>query len=222
MIEFYWNDVLFNMTDIGGGTLGKDIPRHAHSINSYELHFITGGKGILITDTNKYELTKPNFFITGPNVYHEQIADKSNPVNDIFIMYQAVRTDKANAVSSVFLENCFCFFEDFDVSTAQQILQEYRQKNVDYESVVCGLSMKLLTDITRHFMPSGFVENAAYTGLYDRRFVIIEQALLYTPDITLTELSRKIGLCERQTQRLLKKYYGKSFREKKRESKSKK
>lgn len=218
MIRFYWNDVLFEMTDIGGGLLGEDIPRHAHAIDSYELHFITDGKGFLITDTNKIELSKGNFFITGPNVYHEQIADKKDPVKDIFIMFQAVRTDKANAVSSVFLENHFCFFEEFDISTAQQILNEYKQKRADYESAVCGLSMKLLTDITRLFLPNSFGGNGAYGGLYDRRFVIIEQAFLYTPDITLTELSDKIGLCERQTQRLLKKYYGKSFREKKRES----
>lgn len=222
MIRFYWNDVLFDMTDIGGGLLGADIPRHAHAIDSYELHFITDGKGLLITDTNQYELSKGNFFITGPNVYHEQIADKKDPVKDIFIMFQAVRTDKANAVSSVFLENHFCFFEEFDISTAQQILNEYKAKKVDYESAVCGLSMKLLTDITRLFLPNAFVENGAHGGLYDRRFVIIEQAFLYTPDITLTELSDKIGLCERQTQRLLKKYYGKNFREKKKESRKSK
>lgn len=55
--------------------------------------------------------------------------------------------------------------------------------------------------------------------LNDRRFVLIEQAFLYTPDLTLSELAEKIGVCERQTQRLLKKYYGKTFREKKKESK---
>ena len=35
-------------------------------------------------------------------------------------------------------------------------------------------------------------------------------------NVTLTELSEKIGLSERQTQRLLRKYYGKNFREIKR------
>ena len=32
---------------------------------------------------------------------------------------------------------------------------------------------------------------------------------MYENDITLTKLSQMIGLCDRQTQRLLKKYYGK-------------
>jgi len=208
------------MTDIGGGVLGENIPRHAHAKRSYELHFIIDGKGKLRTDTNEYELSSGDFFITGPNVYHEQTADMNDPVRDVFIMFQAVSTDKANAISSAFLENHFCFFEKFDNSIAQCILEEYKNKKADYESVISGLSMKLLTDITRRFLPSTFVENMSDEGLYDRRFVIIEQAFLYTPDLTLTDLSEKIGLCERQTQRLLKKYYGKSFREKKKETRS--
>ncbi len=219
MIRFNWNNVLFDMTDIGGGVLGTDIPRHAHAKDSYELHFIAGGKGKLITDTNEYELSAGNFFITGPNIYHKQTADKNEPVKDVFIMLQAVNTDKANAISSTFLENHFCFLKHFDLSTAQEILTEFRSKKIDYESSVCGLTIKLLTDITRCFLPSSFGESISTDGLYDKRFVIIEQAFLYTPDLTLTELSNKIGVCERQTQRLLKKYYGKTFREKKNESK---
>lgn len=219
MIRFNWNNVLFDMTDIGGGLLGEDIPRHAHAKDSYELHFIVGGKGKLITDTKEYELSAGNFFITGPNIYHEQTADKIEPVRDVFIMLQAVNTAKANAISLTFLENHFCFLKSFDISTAQEILAEFRNKNIDYESSVCGLTMKLLTDITRCFLPSALGENISTDGLYDKRFVIIEQAFLYTPDLTLTELSNKIGVCERQTQRLLKKYYGKTFREKKNESK---
>ncbi|MDE6723630.1 MAG: hypothetical protein K2J55_05485, partial [Eubacterium sp.] len=167
----------------------------------------------------EYEISAGNFFITVPNIYHEQTADKSDPVRDVFIMLQAVNTDKANAISSTFLENHFCFLKHFDISTAQKILAEFRSKKIDYESSVCGLTMTLLTDITRHFLPSSFGENISADGLYDKRFVIIEQAFLYTPDLTLSELSDKIGVCERQTQRLLKKYYGKTFREKKNESK---
>lgn len=218
MISFSWNNVLFDITDIGGGVLGEDIPRHAHSKNSYELHFIVDGNGLLITDTDKYQLSSSDFFITGPNVYHEQLADKSNPVSDVFIMLQAVNADKPNALSSIFLENHFYFARDFDLSIAQLILTEFRGKGADYKSAVSGLAMKLLTDITRLLLPDTFSDGKSFDGLYDRRFVIIEQAFLYTPDITLSLLSEKIGLCERQTQRLLKKYYGKSFREKKRES----
>ncbi len=217
MVRFTWNNALFDITDIGGGTLGTDIPRHAHSKNSYELHFITGGIGKLITDTKQYNLKKGDFFITGPNIYHEQIADKDNPVQDVFIMLQAVNTNKANAISLALLETHFYYYESYDFTAAQEILKEYKNKKTDYVSAISGLTMKLLTDITRLIIPGDFNESIISKGLNDRRFVIIEQAFLYTPDLTLTELSNRIGLCERQTQRLLKKYYGKGFREKKKE-----
>lgn len=218
MIRFIWNNVVFDITDIGGGALGDDIPRHAHSKNSYELHFILGGSGELITDTRLYQLEAGDFFITGPGVYHEQRADKENPVQDVFLMLQVVDTRKANVISSTFLENHFCFFKGFDTDIAQGILFEFREKRIDYKSAVSGLTMKLLTDISRCLLPDTLSENKNSDSLNDRRFVIIEQAFLYTPDLTLAELADRIGLCERQTQRLLKKYYGKSFREKKRES----
>ena len=89
---------------------------------------------------------------------------------------------------------------------------------MDYKSAIGGLAMKLLTDITRLFLPDTFSEAISPENLNDRRFIIIEQEFLFNPKPTLTELSGKLGICERQTQRLLKKYYGKSFREKKRES----
>ncbi|MGN1421666.1 MAG: cupin domain-containing protein [Eubacterium sp.] len=221
MIKFTWNGVVFDITDMGGGSLGDDIPRHSHAKNSYELHFITGGKGELVTDTKSYELKAGDFFITGPNIYHAQSANKKDPVKDVFIMLQVINSDKANAVSSTFLDTHFYFCENFKNDVAVEILYEYRNKKTDYKSAVSGLSVKLLTDITRFLLPPSFSEVLAGESLNDRRFVIIEQAFLYNPSLTLTELSGKIGVCERQTERLLKRYYGKTFREKKAESRQK-
>lgn len=217
MIAFLWNNIKFKITDIGGGALGEDIPRHAHAKNSYELHFIINGKGNLITDTREYNLKSGNFFVTGPNIYHSQTADKENPVEDVFITIQAEDAGKPNAVSGVFLDTCFCFYDYFENETAKEILKEYREKRIDYTTAVSALCTKLLTDISRLYLPPAFEKNTAAENLNDRRFVIIEQSFLYNPDISLRELSDKIGVCERQTQRLLKKYYSKSFREKKRE-----
>lgn len=221
MTNFKWNGIDFSITDIGGGKLGEDIPRHAHAKGSYELHFITGGSGKLITDDKEYELNSGDFFITGENIYHQQIADKSNPVEDVFLMLQTNNTRKATAIGSVFLSNRFCFLSNFNTGTAKEILREYREKQPDYTSAIAGLTIKLLTDITRAFLPKEFMEGINNINLNDRRFVLIEQAFLYSDNLTLTKLANTIGLCERQTQRLLNKYYGKSFREKKKECQEK-
>ncbi len=217
MINILWNNVLFNITDVGGGILGEDIPRHAHSKDSYELHFILDGRGWLVTDTTRYELSGGDFFITGPNVYHAQSADQNNPVRDVFIMLQCTNPDKSNAISSTFLETHFCYYKDVDNTYAKAVLSEFKNKKADYKSAVSGLVLKLLADIIRLLLPPEFNDFAFDDNLDDRRFILIEQAFLYNSELTLTQLSKKIGLCERQTQRLLKKYYGKTFREKKKE-----
>ena len=185
MIKFEWNGVVFLMTDLGGGKLGQSIPPHAHAKGCYELHFVTGGKGILITDDKEIELKKDDFFITGPNIAHSQDFDKT------------------------------------DNSLAKKLLKEYKEKKPDYEYAVAGYLTVILTQIVRKMLPKDFKNIKGKDNLNDKRFAIIEQAFLYEKDLTLTKLSTMIGLCERQTQRLLKKYYKKSFRELKKLDKEK-
>lgn len=217
MIKFCWNNVDFIITDLGGGVLGEDIARHAHALNCFELHFITGGSGKLVVDGGEFTLKRGDFFITGSNLYHTQITDSERPTEDVFVLIQALNPKGANAISEVFLNTAFTFKENFETKTAEELLREYREKRLDYQSAVAGLMMKIMSTVARTLAPKSFSFTPVAENLNDRRFAIIEQAFLYNDKLTLSELASKIGLCERQTQRLLKKYYGKSFREKKRE-----
>lgn len=217
MITFTWNNVEFYITNLGGGALYEDIPRHSHAAGSYELHFIVSGRGTLVTDDKVYELKENDFFITGPNVYHQQTTDKLDGINDVFMTLQTLDDKRANVIASAFLDNHFCFFNDFDNTIAKMMLREYTDRETGYATAVCGLAIKLLTDVSRKLLPEDFKESISGLQHNDRRFVLIEHEFLYNKDITLTQLAEKISLCERQTQRLLKKYYGKTFREKKKE-----
>lgn len=220
MFNFTWNNVKFAITDIGGGVLHGEIPRHAHSNESYELHYITDGLGTLITDSKKLQLKKGSFFLTGPSVYHSQISNPENPMEDVFFMLQAKDTKNKNSISAAFLDTDFWYCDSLNNSLAKMLLEEYRNKLPDYEIAISSLTKKLLIDITRMLLPKNYSPVLDTNNLNDKRFIIIEHAFLYEPRITLSQLSSKIGLCERQTQRLLKKYYGKSFREKKKEQKN--
>lgn len=217
MVNFNWQGVDFEIAALGGGIMTKDIGGHIHSKNSYELHFITGGKGSLTTENNKYQLRAGNFFVTGPGVYHAQGTDPEDFISDYYIYFQITKMKEASAFAAAFLNREFWFSENFDCSTAQEIINEFREKKAGYKSVVAGLMMKLLTEITRCYAPFDFPEADEAENLNDKRFILIEKAFLYDPELTLHKLSETIGVCPRQTQRLLKKYYGKSFREKKTE-----
>ena len=93
MIEFTWNNVAFLVTDIGGGVLGKSIPRHAHALNCYELHFITNGRGELETYDRVYHLKRGDFFITGPNYCHAQSACVDDPVEAVSYTHLTLPTN---------------------------------------------------------------------------------------------------------------------------------
>lgn len=61
--------LIFFLVDFGRGVFIKDMAGHSHSKNSYELHFIVDGEGKLTTDTKAYNISKGDFFVTGPNIF---------------------------------------------------------------------------------------------------------------------------------------------------------
>ena len=125
-----------------------------------------------------------------------------------------------DALVSSFLSTHFYFSKDEELQRLfEEILKENNNKLLGYTSAVGSLLQLLLLKITRLYMPDfvSFTDNKG--NLNDRRFITIEHAFIIdSGSLTLSELSDLIGVCERQTQRLLRKYYGKSFREKKAES----
>ena len=57
-----------------------NTPSHAHSSNSYEIHFIPEGKGTLISNQCRYDLYPDILYTTGPHIEHQQYSDSYNPV----------------------------------------------------------------------------------------------------------------------------------------------
>ena len=166
-MDFIWNKIQFTITDLGGGKLGEKIPMHAHAKGCYELHFVTEGKGTLIADGNKIELKKNDFFITGPNIRHSQNYDEQNPIEDVFILIQVKNDKSKNVFSSIFTQHNFCYLENVDNQFAKMLLNEWKNKNPDYESVISGLMIIILTQITRLLLPKDFQEFTNKENLND-------------------------------------------------------
>lgn len=219
MINFRWNGYDFTLVHFGKGVFNEDMAGHSHAKNIYELHYIIDGKGTLTTDTRTYKLSKGDFFVTGPNVYHQQSTDVKEPLTEIYLYLQASEKNYEGALVSSFLSTHFYFINEpeFEILFTETVA-EWDNKRFGYKSVIGAMMEILLTKITRLYVPEFTDMPDNDDTLNDRRFLIIEHAFITNPHITLAELSEHIGLCERQTQRLLMKYYGKTFREKKRES----
>lgn len=220
MITFKWNNYEFSVLQLGLGVFKEDMAGHSHSKNSYELHYIIDGEGMLTTDSKSYPLSKGDFFVTGPNIYHQQSTDKKNPLKEIFIYLQTDGQKTNDILISTFLSTHFYFAKQYGLQLLfENILSENDEKKFGYESAVGAIMQLLLTHITRIYAPHFNDIPSINQNLNDRRFLIIEKAFIENSEkVTLSGLAAEIGLCERQTQRLLQKYYGKSFKEKKAES----
>ncbi len=220
MITFKWNDFDFTLIQLDKGVFKNDMVGHSHAKNSYELHCIVDGEGTLTTDSKVYRLSKGDFFVTGPNIYHQQSTNPQKPLTEIFIYIQASEKKTKDALVSSFLSTHFYFSKDEELQRLfEEILEENSSKRLGYTSAVGSLLQLLLLKITRLYMPTLVSFSDSNGNLNDRRFITIEHAFINdSGSLTLSQLSDLIGVCERQTQRLLRKYYGKSFREKKAES----
>lgn len=219
MITVLWNGATFHMMALGRGIFKEDMTGHSHSKHSYELHYITGGAGILTTVDKTYPLSRGDFFVTGPNVYHQQTTCADNPLEEIFVYLQLEEEKYRDPFVSAFIATPF-FFEHLPELEPhiQALLDEYVQKGLDYASATSARMQLLLTYIVRAYHPNVSGSEEFCEDLNDLRFVLIEKEFIYNcANVTLSSLAETIGVSERQTQRLMKKYYGKSFTQKKAE-----
>ncbi len=220
MITFKWNDFDFTLIQLDKGVFKNDMVGHSHSKNSYELHCIVDGEGTLTTDSKEYSLSKGDFFVTGPNIYHQQSTNPENPLTEVYVYLQASEKKTNDALVSSFLSTHFYYSKNEELMNLfAEILKEKDNELLGYTSAIGSLMQLLLLKITRLYMPALVSLSDNNGNLNDRRFITIEHAFINnSASLTLSELSDLIGVCERQTQRLLRKYYGKSFREKKAEA----
>lgn len=209
-----WQGYEFQMIQGGLGIISENIAGHIHSKNSYEIHYIISGKGVLRTDEKEYGLSEGFFFVTGPGIYHEQLTDSEEPLTEVHCYLQGNGKKTKDILVSAFLDTPFYIGKHKSFKRYFQIIaDEMKEKNVGYEGMVECCLIHILTEYSRKLVAgyknSGIVPTP---DLNDKRFLQIELELMNNcSEVTLSSLAEKIGLCERQTQRLIEKYYGMSF-----------
>lgn len=198
------------------GTITETIPLHSHSKNSYEVHYIFGGKGTLTVQDIPYELYPGILFVTGPGITHEQQPDCDDPMQEdcLYFYLEEDHPDKRNApVTNALLAHPFWYGRDTQhiAATLQMLHEELPLCSIGHTVSMNACFQRCLVQLVRN-MTSFSQQEPAHSSPIQLK---IEDAFLYRyKDLTLDDICDITGMCRRQTQRLLVDCYGYGFQKK--------
>lgn len=218
----------FHVSNIVLEQFERSIPRHSHSKNSYEIHYIPFGYGKASINGKDYEVTPNTLFITGPFVEHAQIPNCQDPMCEYCIYLKLghssfpVSSAPEKKLTALFKKTNFWFGQDTqDIhSLMKQLFFELEHHYTGYSIQAESLLKQLIIKLVRNYENKPEISTRKVSpNLIDNKYLIIEECFLYEyRTLTLDKLSARLGLGIRQTERLLKDHYGKTFLQKKTEA----
>ena len=224
-ICFSLEGVSFHALNIVFEHFERTIPSHTHGNGCYEIHYISAGRGKLNADGTYFDLTPNTLFVTGPHVEHAQTPIPDDPMEEYCVYFKldsSSHMKKNAAILPLFTRTPFWIGQDRQGirSLMVQLFDELAHHYTGFQEQVQLLLTRLVILMVRNYeqlriSPTVFAPN----NLADSKSVIIEEYFLYEyQSLSLSDLSDRLKLSSRQTQRLLMDYYGKTFQQKKAEA----
>ena len=223
-ISFAFDGVEFSVPSISYGSITDTIPMHSHGAGCFEIHFNMSGYGRLVTGGKSYEIKPNTLYITGPHVEHAQIPLPHEAMQEycIYLKTKKISQKKMSPLLNIFFSTPFWIGKDnFGVQAIiRQIFRELENKHTGYRKQIELLLAQLLVCLIRNYDSEKHTRDRFAPGnLTDSISIIIEKYFLYEySSLSLNDLADRLKLSPRQTQRLIWKYYGKSFQQKKTEA----
>ncbi len=223
-VTFYYNNSKIQIFNIFSGTIDEIVQMHSHTKHGYELHLIDKGKGVLDTEDKRYELSKNVLYVTGPHILHKQTPDLKEPMHELCIYFEIPNTKNTDSTIAYFSS------QDFWIGKSNAAIRAiFRQMNKENEkdglwkdSVLSSLAIRLIVEMTRLYHPNNTkaLLSPHDKDLNENRSWILDQLLLEDcSNVELADFARGMGVCPRQAERIIKNYYGSSFKKLRYESK---
>ena len=224
-ISFVIDNIRFTTLNIAYEHIHRLIPSHSHGDNSFEIHYISSGNGFIKVGDETYKITPNTLYMAGPHIAHAQISVPDDPMIDYCIYLRLKHcgdSASASTLTKAFEKQTFWIGQDKAgiSSTLESLFQELKDQKEGYTILVESLLKQLIVQMVRNYnngRKSSFHFSGA-TPAQAQDFIIEESFLYDYSTLTLEELSERLGLGCRQTQRLMQETYGKTFLEKKKEA----
>lgn len=224
-LRFAVGGMEFDVLNLANERFERVLPSHSHSSRSYEIHYIASGHGYITLDHLPYEVTPGTLYVTGPLIEHSQTPDPSDPMVEYCAYLKLVRPVgklPQTKFLSLFPETLCWFGRDRHLLEPLfvQIFEELELRHTAYLEQIQALLQQLIIRMIRNYeMPSNPIPPAKSVNLGEQNYLTIEECFLFEyPDLTLQKLAGRLGLSVRQTERVLRRQYGKTFQQKKAEA----
>lgn len=198
---------------------GFGYSNHMHS--DFELHYIVAGNGTIALEDNEYKVEKGDFFVTGPNVAHWQIADDKTPMieyclkgsfdlsenedNQVLIKEAKRLIDVLTYDAKRVIKNCK------DIETIfKKIYMESAEREIGYYQNIQNLIYELFIAAGRKFLIDISEYKVDEITLDEFR---LKRINLYIDDnmrdsITYDDIAKHIFVSNRHLSRIIKKQTG--------------
>lgn len=228
--EFYMNqDISFSIEERKFHTLNfiracqrATIPHHSHGNGCYEIHYVVQGRGEAEISGKVWALEPGTLYVTGPHIEHAQRTSEKLPVWEYCIYLKLEESTSLDSLTCLFENIAFWIgYEQYQTEyILQELFSELENRDTGYKVQAETYLKQLLILLIRQYKQKLPSKSERVTeGIASRDSLIIEESFLYDyQTLTLDGLSRRLGLSQRQTERLLQKQFGKNFQKKKQEA----
>jgi len=198
------------------------VEPHKHSF--YEFHYITEGKGYVRMGETEFTVGAGMIYLTGPEVVHSQITDKSEPMAELCLHCKITLNEDADPVERQEAEQLLSILDtpvysavtdDFGAIPAiLNCAREASDRLVGYLSAIRNGMGNILVNTARALAKNQL--RARYAApAKERGFRFVHESILYLEDnyqypITLDDVADHIHFSARHLGRLFKAVTGKT------------
>jgi YesN/AraC family two-component response regulator len=226
MLDFHLSSAKFCLIELATSykSAYQDDPYFRHAHHAYEIHYIEEGSCKLRVGEQQYLLQEGDLCLIAPNVYHSQKIMSNQNFDRISLSFKLNVPEKRQLddETRVLIETLqSAHFFHFPAKFMNDLFHRMKDAAINTEEKIGGmLKLKALVELVliellQHINNLKTSTMTTISSLDQRRGVIIDEFFHYQFQINNGNriLADKLGLTNRQLDRVLKKIYGKGFRE---------
>jgi AraC-like DNA-binding protein len=202
---------------------GCVIPAHKH--REYEFHFIPCGKGTVTLDDGTYPLHAGMFYLTGPQVVHQQVVDRWDPMAELCLHVDIVRLPDTTVTAEESNWGEHCAYAEADECVRQLNMMVPHPTLDRYDAMSCFLTaytawrdrelgayttiqqaiIQIMTRAVRAHDATNIHTALPPRDMNAHRYQLATQYIRdnYARSLTLEQVAQELHVCGRQLQRIM-------------------